>query len=261
MFCEKCGQNIPDDSAFCPNCGAPIAVPEPEPVAQEVPVVETLEEVKPEEIQPEPQPVQPEPQPVQPEPQPEPIPLIEPVPQPQPQPQQFQQSQFQQPQPQPQQFQQPQFQQAQQFQQPQFQQQPQAIPVYQQPQYNPYAQQPAYQQPQFQPQDNSRQDAFNAGYEKGYREAAAKVKPAVPPEYQPMSPWGFFGWEIVYSIPIVGFIFLIINSIKKTNLSRRNWTLHFWIPAMIAAVVGVIVLIVALITGASIGEWFKNIGK
>ena len=24
MFCNKCGANIPDDSAFCPNCGATV---------------------------------------------------------------------------------------------------------------------------------------------------------------------------------------------------------------------------------------------
>ena len=27
MFCNKCGANIPDDSVFCPNCGATAAVP------------------------------------------------------------------------------------------------------------------------------------------------------------------------------------------------------------------------------------------
>ena len=24
MFCNKCGRNMPDDSAFCPGCGAPV---------------------------------------------------------------------------------------------------------------------------------------------------------------------------------------------------------------------------------------------
>ena len=25
MFCNKCGKNIPDDSTFCPNCGASLS--------------------------------------------------------------------------------------------------------------------------------------------------------------------------------------------------------------------------------------------
>ena len=24
MFCTNCGNNIPDDSSFCPNCGTPV---------------------------------------------------------------------------------------------------------------------------------------------------------------------------------------------------------------------------------------------
>ncbi len=49
MFCEKCGKQIPDNSAFCDGCGSPIAAPAAEepaatPVVEEVPVVETAVE-------------------------------------------------------------------------------------------------------------------------------------------------------------------------------------------------------------------------
>ncbi|MGI6269813.1 MAG: zinc-ribbon domain-containing protein [Candidatus Howiella sp.] len=30
MFCRKCGNTLPDDSAFCPRCGAAVAPPSPE---------------------------------------------------------------------------------------------------------------------------------------------------------------------------------------------------------------------------------------
>ena len=31
MFCNKCGKNIPDDSTFCPNCGASLSASEAAP--------------------------------------------------------------------------------------------------------------------------------------------------------------------------------------------------------------------------------------
>jgi TM2 domain-containing membrane protein YozV len=32
MFCSKCGKQIPDDSVFCPECGAKVGVDQPEVV-------------------------------------------------------------------------------------------------------------------------------------------------------------------------------------------------------------------------------------
>ena len=29
MFCKKCGKEIPDDSAFCPKCGAQVNMEQP----------------------------------------------------------------------------------------------------------------------------------------------------------------------------------------------------------------------------------------
>ncbi|MBQ6263423.1 MAG: zinc ribbon domain-containing protein [Clostridia bacterium] len=41
MFCNKCGANIPDDSAFCPNCGATaVTVPAGTDPNRVVPTVE-----------------------------------------------------------------------------------------------------------------------------------------------------------------------------------------------------------------------------
>lgn len=34
----------------------------------------------------------------------------------------------------------------------------------------------------------------------------------IPNEYKPISAWGYFGYNILFSIPIIGFIFLIVFS-------------------------------------------------
>jgi len=51
MFCEKCGKQIPDNSAFCDGCGAPVAPVETqqtqEPVQEEVPVTANQPQAEP----------------------------------------------------------------------------------------------------------------------------------------------------------------------------------------------------------------------
>ena len=44
----------------------------------------------------------------------------------------------------------------------------------------------------------------------------------LPVKYSPMGAWATLGWSIVYSFPIVGFIFLCINALRTSNIARRN---------------------------------------
>ena len=37
-----------------------------------------------------------------------------------------------------------------------------------------------------------------------------KNDPSIPPYYRPLSPWAYFGYNILFAIPIIGWIFLII---------------------------------------------------
>lgn len=45
----------------------------------------------------------------------------------------------------------------------------------------------------------------------------------IPPEYQPISMWGYFGYGILFQIPIVGWIFLIIFALTASNINLRNF--------------------------------------
>ena len=76
MFCMNCGKEMPNDSKFCINCGAPVDTAEPAP-----PVQDQLSVPQPPQ---EPQPViQATAQQLQPQPQPQPQPQAQPQPQPQ----------------------------------------------------------------------------------------------------------------------------------------------------------------------------------
>ena len=69
----------------------------------------------------------------------------------------------------------------------------------------------------------------------------------IPEEYQPLSPWAYFGLQILFAVPIVGFIFLIIYSINGSNLNRRNFARSYWCGLILVGCIALVVLILALI--------------
>ena len=71
----------------------------------------------------------------------------------------------------------------------------------------------------------------------------------LPEQYRPLSPWGYFGLQILYSIPIVGFIFLIIFSFKKSNINRRNFTRSYWCAFIILGALLILALVLFSIFG------------
>ncbi len=71
----------------------------------------------------------------------------------------------------------------------------------------------------------------------------------LPEQFKPLSPWAYFALNLLYSVPVVGFIFLIIFSCKKSNINRRNYTRSFWCAYIILGGI----LLLALILAAAFG--------
>lgn len=69
----------------------------------------------------------------------------------------------------------------------------------------------------------------------------------LPEEYKPLSPVSYFGLQMLYTIPIVGLIFMIIFSISRGNIHRRNFTLSYWFPMIIAITLAIIAIVVMLL--------------
>ncbi len=47
--------------------------------------------------------------------------------------------------------------------------------------------------------------------------------PKIPEGYEPISMWGYFGYEVLFQIPIIGWIFVIIFAISADNHNLRNF--------------------------------------
>ena len=70
----------------------------------------------------------------------------------------------------------------------------------------------------------------------------------IPDEYKPISMWGYFGYEILFSIPIIGFIFILVFSFGGTNnINLRNFARSYFCVLIILLI---IVGFFALFTGA-----------
>ena len=76
----------------------------------------------------------------------------------------------------------------------------------------------------------------------------------LPDEYKPISMWGYFGYEILFSIPIVGFIVLIVLSINGKNQNVKNFARSYFCFTIIVLILLVILLV--SVAGASVSAAF-----
>lgn len=68
-------------------------------------------------------------------------------------------------------------------------------------------------------------------------------------QYRPLSPWAYFGLNILFSIPVVGFVFLIVYTFSNANINRRNYARSFWCSAILALILFGVVFAILMATG------------
>ncbi len=70
-------------------------------------------------------------------------------------------------------------------------------------------------------------------------------------EFRPLSPWAYFGYSILFSIPFVGLIVNLVFCFSDGNTNRRNYARSFWCAYLVLAVVIIVAVIVAVALGLS----------
>ena len=50
----------------------------------------------------------------------------------------------------------------------------------------------------------------------------------MPVEYRPLSPMTYFLYNVLFMIPVIGFISVIIFSLSNANINRRNLARSFF---------------------------------
>lgn len=59
-------------------------------------------------------------------------------------------------------------------------------------------------------------------------------------KYRPLSPWAYFGYQILFALPIIGIILLIFYSLSDSNINRRNFARSYFCVYVLAIVIVII---------------------
>lgn len=65
----------------------------------------------------------------------------------------------------------------------------------------------------------------------------------LPEKYRPLGAWGYFGYTLLFSIPLVGFICLIVFACSGSNVNRRSFARSYFCGFILVAIVLVIAVI------------------
>ena len=56
-------------------------------------------------------------------------------------------------------------------------------------------------------------------------------------ECKPISMWGYFGYEILFSLPFIGWIILIVNAVSAKNVNLRNFARSYFCFLIVLAAI------------------------
>ena len=75
----------------------------------------------------------------------------------------------------------------------------------------------------------------------------------IPEEYRPLSMWSYFGYQLLFSIPWVGFIFLLVFALGGAkNINLRNFARSYFCYLILLVII--IAAIVLLIGGLGVAS-------
>ena len=87
-----------------------------------------------------------------------------------------------------------------------------------------------------------------------YVQQAPITQDQLPPQYRPLGAWQYFALNLLFAIPIVGFVFLIVFSFKRSNINRRNYARSFFCALIVAVGLFLVLLLILLIFGLSLSD-------
>ena len=71
----------------------------------------------------------------------------------------------------------------------------------------------------------------------------------IPAEYAPISMWGYFGYELLFSIPVLGLIFLIVFAVSAKNVNLKNFARSYFCYLIIVLIICAIIFSLAVGAG------------
>ena len=80
----------------------------------------------------------------------------------------------------------------------------------------------------------------------------ANMEYNIPDKYKPISMWGYFGYQLLFAIPCVGFILLLVFSFGGTqNINLRNFARSYFCFMIIM----IVLIVILAISGVAITSY------
>lgn len=71
----------------------------------------------------------------------------------------------------------------------------------------------------------------------------------IPNNYKPLTPWAYFGYQLLFSIPVVGFILLIVFSFSDDNINRKNFARSYFCGLLVVVTIVAFLTIIGFVFG------------
>ena len=71
----------------------------------------------------------------------------------------------------------------------------------------------------------------------------------IPATHKPISAWGYFGYRLLYSIPVIGWIFLIIHAIGAYNVNVRRHARSYFCTLLVVLVIAAALVALIMVSG------------
>lgn len=82
----------------------------------------------------------------------------------------------------------------------------------------------------------------------------------LPEKYKPIGAWGYVGYSILYSIPFLGWLFLLVFAFSGGNIARRSFARSYFAKLLLVLIcVAIIVVIAIVFFGPVLKEYFQMI--
>ena len=98
---------------------------------------------------------------------------------------------------------------------------------------------------------NGAQQGYEQRYEQGMQQQGMQqggmqynaAPMQIPEEYTPISMWGYFGYQLLFSIPVIGLIFLCIYAFGGTkNMNLKNFARSYFCMLIIVVILLIIII-------------------
>ena len=97
--------------------------------------------------------------------------------------------------------------------------------------------------------------SYNTLYNLALRQKSQTTDPTkeetsgLPEQYRPMGAWSYFGYTILFAIPLLGIICLIVFALDGSNVVRRSFARSYFCVVILA-------IILLLLFGTTLGAMF-----